>query len=161
EAQTPEALALQLTAEVEFGEPLEACQATAARLLRKRQGLGWDSTQTTATALAALARMLPYVATTDRPPQRVRVLVHGKGVSGGAAPPRLAGWVCRARAPAEKLTRQGGQEVRLEVVGGGTLTYTVAAAGVRRLDGHAANGTTLRVTRRLETLDGRPLTGPV
>ncbi len=73
-------LVLKLRAALEYGGPLDECQADAKRLVALRTGLGWGNTQETADAVEALAGMTGYVA--DRAPARsVRVTVGGKGRS--------------------------------------------------------------------------------
>ncbi len=155
-----EELALRLTGQLAFGEPLAACRESAGRLMAQRVGLRWASTQATAGAIEALAEMLTYVtgATAAR---KVEVLAGGKTLLAVADPADLRKLVYRVRVPASALPPGDALEVEMRADCDETVRCTVVARGVQVLDEVGPSGTDVKVSRTLETPEGKPLTGPV
>ena len=158
--EATELLALKLQVEMACGAKLEDCQQTAVRLVKRRQGLHWESTRATAAAIEALAPLVRYL-TSQITVKRLQVLVGGKTVLELKDPKELSPLVYRLRVPAELLPRGEGAEVELRADSETPLLFTLSASGTQRLDKMEPIGTAVRIQRRLETLDGKPLTGAV
>jgi hypothetical protein len=158
--ETTELLALKLQVEMACGVKLEECQQTAARLVKRRQGLHWESTRATAAAIEALAPMMRYLigSTTVK---SLRVLVGGKRVLELRDAKELSPLVYRLQVAAEMLPRGEGAEVELQVDSEVAILFTLSASGTQQLDRMEPIGTSVRMQRQLETLDGKPLHGPV
>lgn len=154
--QTTELMALQLTLELEFGAPLNTVFQTAGRLLAARRGLGWENTQATAYAVTALARVMIY-ARDSKPPRSVRVTAAGKAILDITDPLELQKLVQRVRRAGDGLPNAA--EFVLTCDGGEVVHYTLEASGVQRQDVLGPEGREVRVTRQLETLEGKPFVG--
>jgi uncharacterized protein YfaS (alpha-2-macroglobulin family) len=152
-------LALKLRVEMACGAKLEDCQATAARLVKRRQGLRWESTQATAAAIEALAPLMPYL-TGSTAVKSLQVRLNGK-VALDLKGEALSPLVYRLRVPADLLPRGEGAELELRADSASPLLFTLSASGTQRLDRMEPIGGAVRIRRHLETLDGKPLTSPV
>jgi len=158
---TTEGLALQLEVQLIYRAPAERCQLTAALLLKRRHGLQWEHTQATAAAIAALTGMVAR-ATGVPEPRRVRVAVGDKTVLDLQTPEQLKPLVYRLHMPADKIPKGDALPIALSSEGGEPMVYTVATAGIQRLDRVTEpSGTEVRLRRRLETVDGQPLAGKI
>jgi len=157
--ETTEPIALQITARMIFGDDIPGSQTVADRMLKLRRGLGWENTQATATAITALVRFLPHLPRAETHPKNVRIFIDDKLLGAIADDPAKNQQVYRFHATGERLTRKLGQKIRIEADGDATLSYTIVANGVAQLDKYEPTGTSLRMTRKLETLDGKPLAG--
>jgi len=149
-------IAQWLALQVAFGAPLEECRTTAAKLLARRSGQHWESTRATSWALEALAQMLRYDVARPKP-GRLMVSIGGKTVLDLARPEDLSTPVYRLRLDRASLTMQEGAAVRMRVEGGAPVTFTLNATGIQRLDHLEPEGSDIKLTRTLTTLDGRPL----
>src|SRR5438046_1333708 len=67
----------------------------------------------------------------------------------------------RRRRPRELLPRGEAEAVERRADSETPLLFTLSAAGTQRLDRMEPIGTAVRLQRRLETLDGKPLAGPM
>jgi uncharacterized protein YfaS (alpha-2-macroglobulin family) len=153
-------VALQLNAQVAFGAPFEECRQSARRLLALRSGDRWAHTRDTSWAIEALAEMLTYVP--ERTPvKRVRVTVGGRAVLDVSTPEELKELAYRVHLPAERLPAQDPLEVVLSAESDEPVSYALRATGTQRLDKLEPQGTRIKVRRRIETLDSRPVEGPL
>jgi uncharacterized protein YfaS (alpha-2-macroglobulin family) len=91
----------------------------------------------------------------------VQVLLDGKAALDLTDPADLRPLVYRLRLDGAALPRREGLTVELRAEGDAALSYTLAATGTQRLDEVGPTGTALRVRRSFETIDGKPLRGPV
>jgi hypothetical protein len=157
--ETTSGLALVLTAQLKFGALRADCQATAAHLMARRVGLGWENTQATASALEALAEMLPRIAA-GNPARSVAVEVGGKSLLSVKAE-ELGSLVYLVHAGARELPVEEALTINLQADCEEAVFYTVVAAGIQHLDAAEAIGNDVKVHRVMETLDGKPLSGPV
>src|SRR5262249_39222561 len=157
--ETAEGLALKLRVEMACGAKLEDCQQTAARLLKQRQGLRWESTQATAAAIEALAPLMRYL-TGSTTVKKLQILIRGKTVL-ELKSEALSPLVYRLRVPAALLPACEGADVELRADSESPLLFTLSASGTQRLDKMEPLGEAVRMRRHLETLDGKPLAGPV
>jgi hypothetical protein len=153
--ETTEHLALKLSVQVAFGAPLEDCRGSAHKLLQRRTGLHWESTQATSWAILALTRMLAY-DTGGPAARRVTVTLGDRKLLTLTDPAELSKLVYRVHVPVETPLPEGAS-LTLSVEGGTEIQFTVSATGTQRLDKVESVDTALRVRRRLETLDGQPL----
>jgi uncharacterized protein YfaS (alpha-2-macroglobulin family) len=153
-----EETALLLKAQITFAEPIALGRRSAGRLMKLRSGLGWDSTQSTAAALDALSLLIPLLAN-EAPVKGVRVSVAGREAINLTTPEQLKALLYRAHLDGERLPRRDSAEIEMVVDGGANVYYTVEALGTQRLDKVEPLGDTIKMTRILETLDGRPLIG--
>jgi hypothetical protein len=155
-----ERTALKLNAQIAFGAPFEDCRQSARRLLALRTGERWNHTRDASWAIEALANMLPYVP--DRTPvRRVRVTVGGRAVLDVAAPEELEKLAYRVHLSGERLPAQEALEIVLWADCDEPMRYVVRAAGTQRLDRLEPEGKQIQLRRRLETLDGQPVVGPL
>jgi uncharacterized protein YfaS (alpha-2-macroglobulin family) len=155
-----EQVALKLSAGLAFGAPLEECQAEAARLTALRTGLGWESTAATSAAIDALSGMMGYLAGKSAA-KSVRVAAGGKVVLDVTDAADLKKLVFRTRLAGDRLPAGDGLEIELTADCDEPVFYTVVASGVQRLDKVEPIGKEIKVSRRLETLSGKPLEGRV
>jgi lipopolysaccharide export system protein LptA len=155
-----ESLSLKLLVQVSFGAPLVETKKTADSLMKQRTGGRWASTQTTATAIIALAQWIGYTTATDAPTS-VKLLLDGKPVVAIQQPDELRKMVYRLEIPAKNLPLPEGAELEVESDSKNPLLYTLQAAGTQRLDKVEATGKEVKLTRRLETLDGKQLDRPI
>jgi alpha-2-macroglobulin len=156
--ETAEETALLLKAQVAFAEPMTACHRSAARLMKRRTGLGWENTQATANALDALSLLIPLL-TAETPLKSVRIAVADREALNLSKPDELKSPGFRVRLSGEQLPNQDPLEITLNAEGGAAVYYTVEASGTQRLDKVAPIGDVIKVSRTFETLDGLPLAG--
>jgi hypothetical protein len=157
QTDTTDLLALKLRVDLASGVKLEECQQTAARLVKRRKGLHWESTRDTAAAIEALAPMMRYLIG-NTTVKSCRILVAGKPV---LEVKDLSPLVYRLAVSTESLPRGEGAEVELQADSAVPLLFTLSASGTQRLDKMEPIGTRVRMQRQLETLDGKPLKGTV
>jgi hypothetical protein len=150
--------ALMLTTQLAYGASWEDCRRTSQALLALRQGERWAHTRDTSWALEALSLMLGY-APERNAARRVSIEVGGRMVLDVSDPLTLRKHVQRIYLPAGRLPAREGLDIRVSGDSPEPMHFTLRAAGVQRLDELEPTGTRVRVVRRLETLDGKPLTG--
>jgi uncharacterized protein YfaS (alpha-2-macroglobulin family) len=153
-------LALMLAAQSAFGEPVDACYATAGQLLARRQGHRWADTRETSWAIEALAELVGY----SPPPQGAAGLaihVGGKRVLEVKKNDARAAAVERVRLRGGELSSDQGVEIVIQADGKGPFHFAVTATGVERLEHAQPRGEAVRITRRYETLEGKAIQGPV
>jgi uncharacterized protein YfaS (alpha-2-macroglobulin family) len=151
--------ALFLNAQLTFAAPAEECRKTAALLLAAREGPRWESTYVTSWAIQALCQMIGQTQAAT-PARKVRILVAGKPVLDLSTPAELGKLVHRVHLSEERLPAEEGITIVMELDGAERTPYTISAVGVQRLDDAEPTGTELRLTRHLETVDGKPFAGP-
>lgn len=153
-------LALKLNAQVAFGAPFDDCRQSARQLLALRSGDRWEHTRATSWAIEALSNLLAYVP--ERVPVRhAQVLVGGKPVLDVTDPTELKRLVYRAHLPGEQLPSQDPLEIVLAADCDEPMRYSIRAVGTQRLDRLEPEGKRIRVQRSIETLEGKPITGPL
>jgi len=108
--------------------------------------------------ITALADMLGTLSD-EAPARRVKVTLGGRTVLDLTDAKELSKLVYRIRVSSEQLPRKEGAGIELEADSDGPLFFTVTASGTQRLDRTEASGTVLRMERRFESLDGKPLKG--
>lgn len=147
-------LADKLSAQLAFGDAIPAANATAALLCSLRQGHRWDSTQTTATAITALAQVLQYT-TASAPAKTMRIKVADQ-VALDARDDQLTKSIFRVRLTGPQIAHNQ-LPIRFETDPAPATLYAVTATGYQRLDNAQPTGTAIRLTRAYTTLDGQPL----
>jgi uncharacterized protein YfaS (alpha-2-macroglobulin family) len=158
--ETTAALALKLTAQLAFGAPRRDCQAVASRLMARRVGLGWESTQATAYALEALSETMTTMDA-GKGARSVTVQVGGKEILCLKDEAQLHQMVYRVHAGARDLPAGEALEIEMRADCDDAVFYTVVAVGTQRLDEVEGIGSEVKVRRSVETLDGKPVTEPV
>ena len=153
-----ESKARLLQVRMAFGARLAECQALADALIQARKGERWASTQATAAAILALAEFTAYT-TAVRPAKAVGVRVQGNHIAQLKDADALAKLVYRLDVPTSALRGERSLELIAEV--DSPILYTVIARGIQKLDVVEASGKEVRMTRRRETLDGKPLDRPM
>ena len=154
-----ESIALQLNLRMTFGVPFADCQSSADSLLRGRVNHRWSSTQATASAILALADYTSFMNVTDAS-KAIRIQANGKEIAAIRDAEALKKLVQHIDVP--HSTFANGNR-KLEVVSEGQmpLSFTLIANGTERLDQVEARGKEVRMNRRYETLDGKPLVQPL
>jgi uncharacterized protein YfaS (alpha-2-macroglobulin family) len=153
-----ESAALQLQLRVAFAAPLADCQSSADALLRFRVNDRWPTTQATAAAILALADFASYAQSTE-PAKAVAIKVAGREVAAVRDAELLKKLIYRLAVPVKALN----SERRLELASEGDtpLLYSVVVRGIERLDQIEPSGSAIKITRRRESLDGKPLDRPL
>jgi uncharacterized protein YfaS (alpha-2-macroglobulin family) len=160
QAENTEQVSLKLSTQIAFGESLSRCQQSSRRLLERQTGLQWENTQATAAAIDALCQMLRHV-TAGTSARKVQVSVGGRVVLDLPPPEELAKLVYRVSLPAGRVPAEAALPIDVVCDCAGPVSCTVTAAGTQRLDKIEPIGSEIKMERRLETLDGQPVTGPV
>jgi uncharacterized protein YfaS (alpha-2-macroglobulin family) len=156
--ESTEGLALKLDAQLAFGAPLRACRESASHLLKRRNGLRWESTLATSRAIDGLARLLAYESA-RAPLKGVRITARGKNLLEVKDAKELGRLVQRYRLRGSDVGE--GVVLEIQAESENALPYVLEATGVQRLDRFEAVGKEVKVRRRLETLDGKPVAGPL
>ncbi len=151
-----EDLARKLTVQIAYGAPLDACRATAAKLLARQQGYRWGSTRSTSWAIEALSQMLRY---DPAPPKAdlVSIAVGGETVLRHNRPEELKKSGAYVHLSGKKLSTAEGLPVILEVHSKSLAHFTLTATGYQRLDRIEPEGKEIRIRRTLTKPDGKPL----
>jgi uncharacterized protein YfaS (alpha-2-macroglobulin family) len=153
-------LALMLTAQSTFGEPVDICHATAAQLLSRRDGQRWAHTRDTSWAIEALAELIHYA-----PPVKsdagIAITAGGRTVLDVKKNDANAAGVERVRLRGGDVPSQEAMEIIIRSDGKGPFHVTVEAAGIERLDHAKPRGEAITIARQYETLDGKPITGKI
>jgi uncharacterized protein YfaS (alpha-2-macroglobulin family) len=158
--QNTDAAALWLNTQIAFGASFADCRQTAARLLSQRTGTFWSHTRDTSWAIEALANMLGY-APEKHQVREIEVKLAGKAILSVKKADELKKMLWRVHLTANQLPAQDGLEITMKADGNDPIHVAVRAVGVQRLDGLAASGKRVRLERRVETLDGEALKGPL
>lgn len=155
-----ESFALLLNTQLAFGAPYADCRLMANRILEKRSGTQWEHTRSTAAAVEALANMLGYVHEKDAV-RRIEVTLGGKKILDVGDAAERKKLVHRIHLKADQLPTTEGLEIHLKSDADEPIHVALRATGVQRLDEVPASGERVKLTRTLETLDGKSITGPL
>jgi len=160
EPESTEKISLKLTAQIAHSSTWEDCRHSAQRLLARRNGGYWEHTKATSAAVESLAEMLRYV------PQRavvrrVQVWLNGKSVLHINDPAELKLLVYHLHLAAGQLPRGETIDLRLAADASEPVHFALSASGTQRMDKLPPTGDRIKVNRKLETLEGKPITGPV
>ncbi len=155
-----EATALLLKTQIAFGAPYGDCEQSANHLLARRHGSRWYHTRDTSWALEALANMMAYLPA-DGALRGLRITADGKTIfdKKKADPKRTL--FQRIRFTASQLPARDAVELRLHADSDEPIFVAVRAIGTQREIDPKATGTRVRLSRRLESLDGKPIAGPL
>ncbi|MCI0459401.1 MAG: MG2 domain-containing protein [Gemmataceae bacterium] len=153
-------LSLFLNTQIAYGAAWDDCRRSSQQLLALRHGDRWEHTRATSWAIEALSQLLAY-APERRAAARVSVEVGGQRVLDVTNPVELRKLVHRLHLPAGGLPRREGLTIRITADGPELMHFTLRTTGIQRLDEIAPTGKGIKLLRHLETVEGKPLTGPV
>ena len=157
---TSRQLALKLSAQVQFIEPLIDCHATAMKLLDLRQGQRWENTQSTAAAIESLSSMLRY--TRGEPAAKsLRIRVGDKVVLDVRNEQDLKAATHRVRLLAAQLPPGDALPIELTADCDRPIQFAITAAGTQRMDHVEPSGSEVKLARHFTTVDGQPLSQPL
>lgn len=155
-----ETISLRLKTQLAFGARYADCRDSAMRVLSRRSGTRWNHTRDTSWAIEALSDMLGYAA--DKATvRRIEITLAGKTILEVKDQAELKKLTWRLRLSAEQLPAQEGLEIRLKADTDEPIYVAVSAVGVQRQDVVLASGKRIQLNRTVETLDGKPVQGPL
>lgn len=153
-------LALRLRCQVAFGEPFDQCWLTARTILTHRIGQRWANTHATAWAIEALADLVAFLPD-PAPVRRMQVQLGDKTVLTVTDPQELKRMVHRLHFKADELPLRENLTIRVLGDTDETLFFSLRAMGTQRLSEVKPSGQRVQLLRSFETLEGKPLSGPL
>ncbi len=155
-----ESTALLLKTQIAFGASYANCEQTAKMLLARRQGSRWHHTRDTSWALESLANMMAYLPAKGTL-RGFRITSDGKTILDLGKADAKRSLFQRIRLTADQMPAREGLDLRLHADSDEPIFVAVRAVGVQREIDPKATGTRVRLSRQLEALDGKPITGPL
>ena len=149
-------IALKLMTAAAMGATRAQRRPGVAALLARKKGHRWPGTRETSWAIEALSTELSAAAA-GRPARSVAVRVDGKTVLNVTDAAALRKLVHRVRMARAALPKKEALSVELRADCDEPVNFALTATGTQRLDKVDPIGTTVKMTRRYATLDGKPL----